>query len=143
MFDYNKKIKRRFFGGLERTQEDILEKDVFRVEEDEQAGGSGGYRNVVSYIRHDFARNAYPALLCVLVGLIFLIICILMMRKSGDGAGLILTALAVCSVIWALAGAVYAIVSLFEKKRNYTLSFVSLGLGAAQLFIWLVIMGLR
>ncbi len=146
MFDYNKKIKRRFFGGLEKTQEDVLERDIFRVEEDEHSAGSGGaarYRKAVSYIRHDFARNAYPALLCVLIGLAFLIICVLMMRKSGDGAGLILTALAVCSVIWSLAGAVYAVVSLFEKKRNYTLSFVSLGLGAAQLFIWLVIMGLR
>ena len=121
--------------------EDILDSDIFKVDEEGHKKRPGGYRDVVDYIRHDFARNAYPALLCALIGLAFLLICIFMMSRGGDSAGLVLTAIAVCSATWALAGVAYAVVSLFEKKRNYTLSFISLGLGAAQLFIWLIIMG--
>lgn len=144
MFDYNKKTKRNFFGGLVEREEDILEQDIFRVDDEKKnIPKAAGYRNVVDYIRHDFARNAYPALLCSLIGLVFMLICIFVMSRSGDGAGLILTAIAMCSAIWALAGVVYAVISLFEKKRNYTLSFISLGLGAAQTFIWLIIMGKR
>ncbi len=143
MFDYNKKTKRHFFGGLVKQQEDILERDIFRVEDEHSENLSGRYKGVVNYIRHDFARNAYPALLCALIGLVFLGICIYMMSRSGDGAGMVLAALALCSVIWALAGVIYAAISLFEKKRNYTLSLISMGLSAAQLFMWLIIMGLR
>ena len=144
MFDYNKKTKRNFFGGLADKKEDILDLDVFNVEDEEkQKAGVKAHKDVVDYIRHDFARNAYPALLCSLVALVFMVICVFVMTKSGDNAGLVLTAVAVCSALWAVAGVAYAIASLFEKKRNYTLSFISLGLGGALVFMWLIIMGKR
>ena len=93
----------------------------------------------VSYVRNPFARNSYYCLgLAILslglgAGSMYLSV-----ARAGQG-GLNTGAWGFASIMAALMGLWYGLLSFREKERNYILAKIGISIGLVLLIIWVVI----
>lgn len=93
----------------------------------------------VSYVRNPFARNSYYCLVLAVVSLALAGASMyLSVIRAGQG-GLNTGALGFSSIVAAIMGMWYALLSFAEKERNYILAKIGLSICLVLLIVWSVI----
>lgn len=93
----------------------------------------------VSYVRNPFARNSYYCLVLAVVSLALAGASMyLSVTRAGQG-GLNTGALGFSSIVAALMGMWYGLLSFAEKERNYILAKIGLSICLVLLIVWSVI----
>lgn len=94
----------------------------------------------VSYIRHPFAKNSYFSLgLGLVCMLLTTSTMILSVRNAGQG-GLITGALGFSSIIAAVMGIWFGLISFMEKEKNYILAKIGVGIALVVVIFWLMVL---
>jgi len=131
MFDYN--LKRKI-----PKNETILETDKYMFkEEDEEEDNSEGMK--VNYLRRPAPEHGLAADVCAGIGVVFVVIMLRVLYETGTDTPLYASALALCSILWAVAAVFLGVKGLTENNRNYTTSFIALAIGGMILIAWIII----
>ena len=133
MFDYN--LKRKI-----PKNDTILESDKFMFTDEEFGQDAEGDNLKVNYLRRPIPDKGPIACICAVVGTVLSIIAVVMLNNSPENPADIISVLVFCSLIWSVAATVTGVMGLFEKNRNYLISFISAGVGIAVLFAWIIIL---
>ena len=116
-----------------KPKETILDQEKFMYQDDLESQAAADDFGMIDYNKRPAPTEGRLSLFTSLIGFAFLVLSVILMYASEGKPGFVITAMAACSVLWALAGCGFAVKSLFEKDRNYTISFIAMGIGAFQL----------
>lgn len=99
----------------------------------------------VSYVKKPLAKRSVMAAILTGAALCLFGTGTYLSVKSQGQAPLNVAAVMFCSLIVALFGVWYGLISFLEKEKNYILAKVSLVVGGLMLFAWIlmIIVGLR
>ncbi len=99
----------------------------------------------VSYIRKPFARRSFLSLGLAIGALILGIIGIASSVMTAGQVQLNVAAVCFCSLVISAFSLAYGILSFYEKEKKYILSKIGLGISAALIILWavLIIIGMR
>ena len=78
------------------------------------------------------------ALVCTIVGLVFMAVCMYLIYKQGSEPQLNATATAACAMLWSVAGVFFAWRGLKVKNRNYTFCYIAFAVSGIQLMTWII-----
>lgn len=98
--------------------------------------------NKISYIRKPIAKRSFVSAGLAAASLLFAAASIVTACRFPGNAPLTAAALGMSSILTAVSGAVYGVLSFFEKEKNYILGKISLAGSGILIFIWLVIIAL-
>ncbi|WP_024295984.1 hypothetical protein [Lacrimispora indolis] len=99
----------------------------------------------VSYIRKPFAKRSFLSLGLAVGALALGIIGIVSAVMAEGQAQLNVAAVCFCSLVISLFSLVYGVLSFFEKEKKYILSKIGIGISAALVILWavLIIIGIK
>ncbi|MEY8356189.1 calcium:proton exchanger [Lachnospiraceae bacterium 54-53] len=99
----------------------------------------------VSYIRKSFAKKSFLSLGLAIGALILGITGIVSSVMTGGQAQLNVAAVCFCSLVISLVSLVYGVLSFLEKEKKYILARIGMGISAALVILWsvLIIIGIK
>ena len=137
MFDKLRKNKKyKFLKPVRNKGQSILEEERFSYPEDRKQEINPA---LVNYVRKPLSRRS---LMSVFLSLIASIVTICAYRLVVDLKGapdLSLSALAISSILFAVAGFWYGILSFLEKETRMILAYIGLALGGCNFLLWFLI----
>ncbi len=99
----------------------------------------------VSYIRKSFAKRSFLSLGLAVGALVLGIIGIISAVLAEGQAQLNVAAVCFCSLVISFFSLVYGVLSFFEREKKYILSKIGMGISAALIILWtvLIIIGIK
>lgn len=99
----------------------------------------------VSYIRKSFAKRSFLSLGLAIGALVLGIIGIISAVLAEGQAQLNVAAVCFCSLVISFFSLVYGVLSFFEREKKYILSKIGMGISAALIILWavLIIIGIK
>lgn len=99
----------------------------------------------VSYIRKSFAKRSFLSLGLAVGALILGIIGIISAVLAEGQAQLNVAAVCFCSLVISFFSLAYGVLSFFEREKKYILSKIGMGISAALIILWavLIIIGIK
>ena len=96
--------------------------------------------DMISYIRHPFARNSYWNLGLGVLGLLLAGTAVVFSVQNAGNGGLITGALGFSSIASAIMGLWYGLKSFLEREKNYLLAKIGTGVGLVVVLFWVGVM---
>lgn len=95
--------------------------------------------NKVSYVKNPFAKNSFFCLWLGLVSLTLAAVTMYLSVSTGGNGALNTGAYGLSSILMALMGLWFGILSFSEKERNYILAKIGVGISLVLVILWGVI----
>lgn len=140
MFDFLKKeSKYRLLRPIDAKSKSILEEERFRYPEydKEEEAQTDSYK--VNYLRKPIAKRSKMAILLASISVLFTWIAYNMVIAQRGLPSLTVSAMAFSSMLFAVTGLIYGILSFKEKDVKYMVSYIALGVAGSDLVLWLMI----
>ena len=137
MFDKLRKNKKyKFLKPVRNKGQSILEEERFSYPEDRKQEINPA---LVNYVRKPLSRRSLMSVFLSLIASIFTICAYRLVVDLKGAPDLSLSALAISSILFAVAGFWYGILSFLEKETRMILAYIGLALGGCNFLLWFLV----
>ena len=131
-------FKKKRIGIPFRREENILDSDRFLSAEDKVKFATSR-KDMVDYMRRPFAKDAKFALFMDIVAVVLLVFAVRKVIENQGAPSTQVSALALCSFLFAAAGFYYSLKSFKQGTARKSLSVITTIIGGVLFLLWCMI----